>query len=312
MIDSLLGPVRTTCAMLVVVGGKIIARRLLRHSYHLSRLYGTWRFRGNQNHNQQPLLVYQMGKLGSRSVYEALLPLRHSYSLYHVHMLDQELIDAAQRAYQQAFKVRPVIPDHLIASMHLLRDLAAGQPNGRWKVVTVVREPVARNVSSFFQDLELQHPDFPLTEKRELLSTEQLVSELIELFLADHDHLEPLEWCDTELRDVLGIDVYAAPFPYQRGWEIYQSPLADVLLLRLEDLRTAMPQAILSFFDGFETSVPVANAAADKSYSKLYSEFTEKLQLPKSYLDLMYQSRFARHFYSLAEIAAFYNYWSNI
>jgi hypothetical protein len=294
------------------VGRKIIARRLLGRSYQLSWLYGTWRFRRMQNHQRQPLLVYQMGKVGSSSVYQALLPLRNSYSLYHVHTLDEALINSGLQAYKQTFGVRHIVPDHLMASRHLLRDLAAGQPRGRWKVLSMVRDPVARNISSFFQDLELQHPEFHFAQKRASLGTQQLVDELIELFLNHHDHTEPLEWCDRELLNILGLDVYAIPFPHERGWQVYENPLADLLLLRLEDLSTAIPQATPSFLAGLQVSVPVANAAADKRYGELYKEFKKKLHLPDSYLKAMYESRFSTHFYTANECAAFYKYWSQL
>jgi hypothetical protein len=291
------------------VRGKIAARRLLRRSYRLSWLYGSWRFWRMQNHKRQPLLVYQMGKVGSRSVYQALLPLRQSHSLYHVHTLNETQLNSAAKAYRQTFGVRHVVPDHLMASRHLLRDLAAGQPHGRWKVVSLVREPIARNISSFFQDLELQHPDFSFAEKA-TLRTEQLVDELVELFLDGHDHTEPLEWCDTELAEILGVDVYATPFPHERGWELYQSPRAEVLLVRLEDLATVMPSAFSFFLDGFRPTVPVVNAAADKSYRELYGTFQKTLRLPESYLRLMYESRYAQHFYTTVERATFYRSWS--
>ena len=292
------------------MGGKTAVRRLLRRSYRLSWLYGSWRFWRMQNHKRQPLLVYQMGKVGSRSVYQALLPLRASHSLYHVHTLNETQINSAARAYRQTFSVRHVVPDHLMASRYLLRDLAAGQPHGRWKVVSLVREPVGRNISSFFQDLELQHPDFSLAEKA-VLSTEQLVDELVELFLTSHDHTEPLDWCDAELANILGVDVYATPFPHEQGWELYQSQRADVLLVRLEDLDTVMPSAFSSFLDGFQPSAaPVVNAAMDKSYRDLYRTFRKTLQLPESYLKFMYESRYARHFYTATELATFYLSWS--
>ena len=253
-------------------GEKIIARRLLRRSFRLSWLCGSWRFHRMRNHKRQPLLAYQMGKVGSRSVYRAVQPLRAYYSPYHVPTLDEAPINSALKAYRKKIRVRPVVPDHLMASMYLCCEVEAGGPRG-------------------------------------LLTNEHLVDELVELFLEHHDHTEPLECCDVKPHDVLGVDVYATPLPHGRGWDVYETPRADVLFLSLEEIRTAIPEAT-SFFTRFDATLPVANAAAHKGHIELYDEFKKRLDLSDSYLNLMYESRFSRHFYSSPVCRAFYRYRS--
>ncbi len=193
-------------------------KQLLRRSYRFAWSYDLWRYGRPSRHQGRPLVVYQMGKVGSTSVYRALQAAAPEYSVYHVHTLDAEQMASAQRSYARTYHLRGVVPHHLMASRHLRSDLERGQPRGRWKVLTLVRDPIARNVSSFFQDLQLRHPDFPYASRLASGDTERLAADLVELFLSRHDHDEPLRWCDRELRGVLGVDVYAAPFPHDRGW----------------------------------------------------------------------------------------------
>jgi hypothetical protein len=76
------------------------------------------------------------------------------------------------------------------------------------------------------------------------LTAEQRVDELIEAFMNGQDHTEQLERYDTELHNVPSVYVSATPLPHERGRDMYECPLVDVLLLRLNDLRRAVPEAM--------------------------------------------------------------------
>ncbi len=250
-----------------------------------------------------------MGKVGSTSVYRALRAAAPGFTVYHVHTLDPRQIASAQRAYARSYSARGVIPHHLLASRRLRDELARGQPRGRWKVVTLVRDPIARNVSSFFQDIQLRHPDYPYADRVASGDTEGLADELVALFLARHDHDEPLRWCDRELSGVLGVDVYAQPFPHDTGWATYRAPSADVLVLRLEDVDDVLEPASRAFLDISGVVPEQENVASDKSYADGYRAFLARLRLPEGYVDRTYASRYARHFYSAAERDAFARRW---
>ena len=60
-------------------------------------------------------------------------------------------------------------------------------------------------------------------------------------------------------------------------------------------------------FDTFE--LVSANRAAEKPYPRHYKEFKDWLVLPAEYLDHMYGSKFAQHFYSPSELERFWQKW---
>jgi hypothetical protein len=51
--------------------------------------------------------------------------------------------------------------------------------------------------------------------------------------------------------------------------------------------------------------VGAKNTGEGKQYGEIYRSFLHAVQLPKSYVNSMYSSRYARHFYTPEEIDAF-------
>lgn len=94
------------------------------------------------------LLIYQMGKVGSSSVTEALDALPDVETV-HIHYLQPERIHAIQES-QTARGLRSPF-SHLDRARLILEFFLPLQP--RLDVISLVRDPVARNVSAFFQNL---------------------------------------------------------------------------------------------------------------------------------------------------------------
>ena len=83
------------------------------------------------------------------------------------------------------------------------------------RVITAVRDPVARNISAYFNNLTLS------TLKREF--NEEELQAMMDQFLDKYSHDIPLVWFDKEMRDVLGLDVYHYPFPQKKGCNEFKS-----------------------------------------------------------------------------------------
>jgi hypothetical protein len=271
--------------------------------------------------NTAPVLVYTAGKVGSTAVADSLW--QHGVSSVHLHRLQPAAIRRSEQARRRtlddlAHVSSEQFPVHLWDGDFYSSRVRRGPPTGdRWKVVTLVRDPIARNVSAFFQNLELVfHYDY--REQLRTRSTTQVVDELLDRFddayvsgrsAFDLD-ADLLTWFDEELHPVLGIDVYRSPFPAEKGFARYRSPTADVLLLRLEDLDRCAPEAFADFLSLVGFSISPSNTGEDKSYSQLYREFIARLRLPADHLDALYSARLARHFYTTAELAAFRSRWT--
>lgn len=254
------------------------------------------------------VVVHQMGRVGSTTVTRALrraLPDRH---VFHTHYLNPETM---RRHYAQLGRIYEVtgragLHQHFLNARVLRTRLDRGV-RGRWKVVSLVRDPVARTVSAFFHSFTFCFPELnaPARDARDG------VSHLVPLYLGEwkFGHRFALDWFDDEIRDVLGIDVYATPFPHDDGYAIYRGATSDLLVLRLEDLDRCAGRAFREFLGLDALPLVAANRGAEHAYADVSRRFVATAELPAAYLDRMYGSRLARHFYRDAERATFRARW---
>lgn len=174
-----------------------------------------------------------------------------------------------------------------------------------WKVISLVRDPIAINVSGFFQIIDHYLPNFGQRYRAGSVK----IDDAIRVFLDEFDHEEPLTWFDVELKATLGIDVFGSPFPKSKGYEIYRKEHIEFMVLRLEDIDQRAGEAFKHFLDIENLKLVRSNVADDKSYNTAYREFKDAIKLPRSYLEMMYESRHVRHFYTDEEILGFRTKW---
>jgi hypothetical protein len=112
-----------------------------------------------------------------------------------------------------------------------IQELLANRHGRKVDIISLVRDPIARNVSTFFYALDEFVPDWEQRGQSQSLDAEQLHG----IFVAKTSFvLSALNWFEEQLQPVFGIDVYATPFPTSRGYEI-SSDLAN-LLVHVEDV----------------------------------------------------------------------------
>lgn len=106
------------------------------------------------------------------------------------------------------------------------------------------------------------------------------------------------EWFDLELKAILGLDVYKQLFVRQRGYAIYETTTARVLVYRFE----ALPKlaAMLEEFLG----KPISNIA-ERNRGTVQAH----LRLSPDFLTAQYRSKMMLHFYSAMEREQFYLRW---
>lgn len=292
----------TTCTDAVPRFGQEILARIRRRT----RLSG--------RRLRDPILVYQMGKVGSASVPHSLESLDLDVPIHHVHVLTD--FDSRE---EHARRTRPNPTPTLdeIGRGRVVRELIDDAEYERLSVITMVRDPIARNVSAFFQNLLEHIPD--ALERRTAGTLD--VDDCIESFFAEYIHDDPssgtsgvasawpLTWFDDELRAVFGIDVYCKPFPRELGYCFYDRRGVRVLLIRLEDLDACVGPAMRAFLGIRRFKLLPSNRGEAGEYADIYRSFLDRVRLPDRYIETMYGSRFATHFYTPAELAGFARRW---
>ncbi len=236
----------------------------------------------------RPIVVLSPGKAASTAVEATVAAHLPDRPAYKVHWLSDAALARSEAAY-------PVRHEHILASHHLRRHRPT--PDAPWDVVVPVREPIARNVAAYFQVAErLGHPiDDP----------ERAVAEMV----ARPEWQVPFTWFDTEVRDVLGIDVLAHPFDPAAGTLAVETPAVRLLVIRHEDLAAA-PAALSAFLGVRIDELVRANVGAQKGYAAAYERFRAAAVIPEPVLDAAYATPIARHLWSAEEITRFRARWS--
>jgi hypothetical protein len=271
--------------------------------------------------DRTPLLIYTMGKVGSSRVLHSLKMLDLDRPIYHLHSLAPEPLRELEIELEAAFPD----PQALVSLHHVWRcqyvlSKLADHPEDKMQAISLIRDPLARNLSNFFQHIQVENLPATSGGQRwkltssffdfQIVAGEEGLAALIELYFDKEWHDFPALWIDRELGGVLGIDVYATPFPRDQGYAIYHSPQANLLLIRLRDLNRCASQALQEFLglDAFE--LVNANVGETKAYVDVYRAFKAQIAFPASYLDRIYNSGFARHFYGEAERQELRDRWT--
>ncbi len=254
-----------------------------------------------------PIIIYQMGKVGSSSVYRSLHQAGLPNPIYHVHFLDQDNIrDIIQQYYRKSNVLRP---KHLFVGMALGKKLLKVKKR-RLKVITLVRDPIARAVSDLFENANLFSDNLMDAEGR---YQENAIKQYLEDLFADFEERTDYTatWFDREIHKVLKINVYTNSFDHQTGFAYIRKDNVELLILKMELLSSTFGPAMRLFLNTTE-NVPLlnTNVGNSKSYASQYQQMKQSLIIPEDTCRKIYATRYTRHFYNEAAVQAFVEKWS--
>ena len=171
--------------------------------------------------------------------------------------------------------------------------------NRQVRVVTLVRDPIARYVSGAFEVSTLK--DIPTSKFENTLRTvrEQLTNENVLQYA--------YQWFDREIEPVFGVDVLEHPFNREKGVGRIRRENVDILILTLEQLNDRV-STVLSDFVGAPLSLCRSRVRKGETYLRVKRELT----LPEHTVRRLYDNEWMRHFYSAHEIEQFVNRWSEV
>ena len=154
------------------------------------------------------ILVYTMGKVGSTSIYYSLKKIFKGRVLF-IHRMIKENIDA----YNEAF-IRKNLKPH----RSKMGEMTLGYlPSKKKRIITLVREPIGRNISDFFQDLKVYMDDHNKIENYD----DKIIRNQ---FLNNYPQELPLNWFTDEFQKTTKINIYEHPFDIQKKFTVIFSP----------------------------------------------------------------------------------------
>ncbi len=258
--------------------------------------------------NRNPIFVYQMGRVGSKSIQSSILTAYQALSvdipIFHAHYMNNyEVIEA--RARHDLPDPAPFIRDLQLAK-EIRKTLVENPDAPRLKIICLVRDIIARNVSTFFYAL----PEFIPDWEQRLNNHSLTVEYLHEVFLSRNSfQITAVNWFDEQLKPVFDIDVYETPFPTESGYKSYSSPKADLLVMRLESLSKCVDRAIQEFLGLRNFKLLKVNTGDAGKTGELYRLFKSR-PLPLEYVKHMYRFNLSRHFYTDSELETFTRHWT--
>jgi hypothetical protein len=274
----------------------------------LSRIYHSIRLRLKAKSSYKPVFVFQMGKVGSTAVVDSIR-LSTPLPVYHIHYLtDIGLIDAEDRLRRQRRPSNRNVNRWCIYESHFVRARWSTflEKFGTPRIISLVRDPVARNLSSFFYSID----DFLPNAVRRFSTREITIEDIADAYLhrfREHDF--PMNWLVTELQGFTALDLLSSEFDQQKGYGIYKTDRCELLLIKLESLSHALAPALHKFLGVDNIVIAESNSASELSYFETYAKFKDNLPLPVDYINQYYDNPIFRHFYSDDEIRQFRDTW---
>ncbi len=251
----------------------------------LDQLYKGFLFRNNI------CIIYTMGKVGSSSVYHTLKEIMPYNDIFHVHFLSDywlnEVLPHTNHTNQIQF------------SKDLVKYINQKQ-HKRLKIISLVREPISRDISNIFQN----PVDYVAGKNIDNVTVEELIEKSEE-----KGHEYTLNWFDSESKNFLNFDIYSLPFDINKGYKIYKTKKFDLLLIKLENLNECYQDAFNAFFNLKISSLKVVNEGNTKATDKLAEKVKSKYKVKEETLSSIYRSKYVKHFYSDSEIEKFSSKW---
>jgi hypothetical protein len=251
-----------------------------------------------------PIVIYQMGKVGSQTIWKSLQKMNIPNPIYHIHVLNPENINKAIKVLNSKgapFTVQLKQAQNLIAYLEQ-------QESPRMKVITIVREPIVQLLSSLFQRMKVHFPQFINPDGS--YKVDEITRYVYETVC--HKKINAFQWFDKEFKQGLGINIYDYQFDTIKGYGQIKKDHLEVLILRLESSEH-WEQKITDFL---ELSTPFKmlnkNKAEGKKYKEAYNKVKSGLKFPREILEEIYSSKYCQHFYTSEMNQIFLNQWKHI
>ena len=248
-------------------------------------------------HTEYPLetndiLIYSSHKVGSMSVLDSLIDIGLTHTKIH-YLVDHPFVSGLKEIYK--------------TSLGKIKKL------DKIKIITLVREPLAREYSLFFQYLGTNSAYFYMSNGDSLIEScvKSMQSSVFGSIEIRPSYGLQFDWFDHELKAAFDIDIFQYPFDKDLGYSIIKDGNVEILVMKLEKLNT-LESIIADFVGAPHFKLINSNEGSNKIYKHLYKNVREVIKIPREVIDLYYKdnSRMS-HFYTEEEKVGFLKKWEN-
>lgn len=155
-------------------------------------------------------------------------------------------------------------------------------------VITIVRNPIWRNISDFWRWTFIR---YKIHQRQEWDR-----SKFIQEFLQSIDHYQGIEHIQREVEPFWGFNIYDREFPRDIGYQIIKGPrdsLHRLLIIRFENI-DKLPEAASKLL-----GIEIKGRLPHIGKSEYYPAYLQgNLGLPKRYVAKMLDHQYTKHFYA--------------
>ena len=239
------------------------------------------------------IIIHTLGKVGSSTIYYELKKLSPWENIFHTHFLSDEWLNLRLKDGNH-FEFNNRAAKKVFSYLEQY-------PNNKKYFISLVRDPVSREISNFMQNPQ----DF--IEGDILLNP---IAVLKKKYLENLSYDYTLNWFDTEFLNYTGFNVYSQPFDKDKGFSIYEHNNLKIMIVKLEKLNECYSDAMKAFFDLNLKLGVNSNLSSQKKISTVYSELKKSIKFTEDQLNTVYSHKYVTHFYTLEEIKTFKEKWS--
>lgn len=277
---------------------KLLLRRLgAKYFTFLFRFYLYIKFRFTK-FNRPPIIILTQGKVGSSSVYYSLkknLP----NCVYHIHRLSNTGIQKSIKSHKNSD--RKSIPLHLFVAEILEKKLK--NYNGKIYIITIVREPISRQISAFMQNIDQYKRSI---EKKDLSLNIKKSEKILINKIRNISNNDLRNWIKLEINNYLNINIFEKPFNHYNQYNIYEHEKYSLLLMKMETMKNIFSKAVKELLKyDFDIQLEQNNVGENKYYASDYKKIKSKLIFDNKIIDEIYNSEFVKYFYTTKEIRFF-------
>jgi hypothetical protein len=254
---------------------------------------------------EELIFIYQMGKVGSTSIEGSLE--KTNYIVEHAHSLYEPMTYSMFKKFNSIKFYLPwyIRLKHKITSGIIKRSIIKHKRN--LKVVSLVREPISRNISMFFQDLHI--PIFDLAVNNDTRLEEFSSSSVFhQLFINSLNQNYGVDWFDLEFFKTFKVNVYDYNFNKDAGYSIINNGNVDIMIIKMEKL-SDLEKEVGDFLGLENFKLATNNRGGQKWYGPLYEKFKKEFKPDENFIDNLYTTKYMKHFYTENEIADFKDKW---
>jgi hypothetical protein len=248
-----------------------------------------------------PIVIYQLGKVASTSLQHSLTQMGLQVPIYQLHFMGN--LDEIETWVHE--KRADAAPEQLM--LRRARYVAHAIQSHEWKqvyLITPVRAPGPQLLSAFFQRVEVNMAAYREQLRRGEVSAQAVADYFMKYFRPKFQE----HWFDKQLKEPFGLDVYATPFDKSKGYQFYEHDNIRLAVIRYEDLNRRVGDMMREFLGLPQFKLVHSNVGEDKTYGELYREVRRILRWDPERAAELNSTRFARHFYTPAELEASVNH----